>query len=115
VKGRQTEFMIYELLALRASDHPDLRIRDRDEQLSEMTWQASQNFEAGDFSAAERAYRAILEVFPDDSLARFMIAECMERQGADLADAASESSRDQHANLSVVPHGFRRGCPTSGS
>ena len=37
VKGRKTEFMIYELLALRASDHPELRVRDRDKQLTEMT------------------------------------------------------------------------------
>jgi hypothetical protein len=70
--------MIHELLALRASDDPELRVRDRDEQLWQMTLQASQKFEAGDFAAAERAYCAILEVFPDDSLARFMIAECME-------------------------------------
>jgi hypothetical protein len=87
VKGRKAEFMIYELLALRASDDPELRVRDRDEQLCQMTWQASQKFETGDFAAAERAYRAMLEVFPDNSLARFMIAEC-KRQGA----AASESS-----------------------
>jgi class 3 adenylate cyclase len=93
VKGRKTEFMIYELLALRASDDPELRVRDRDKQLTEMTYFASQKFEAGDFAAARLAYRAILEVFPDDSLARFMIAECMEREGADLADATSESSR----------------------
>ena len=33
VKGRKTEFMIYELLALRASDDPELRVRDRDKQL----------------------------------------------------------------------------------
>jgi class 3 adenylate cyclase/ABC-type nitrate/sulfonate/bicarbonate transport system substrate-binding protein len=89
VKGRKTEFMIYELLARRTSDDPDLRVRDRDEQLSAMTWLASQKFEAADFAAAECAYRAILEVFPDDSLAKFMIAECMQKHGADLADAAS--------------------------
>jgi hypothetical protein len=93
VKGGKTEFMIYELLALRTSDDPDLRVRDRDEQLSAMTWLASQKFEAGDFATAECAYRAILEVFTDDSLAKFMIAECMQKQGADLADAASESPR----------------------
>src|SRR6267378_286361 len=55
VKGRKTEFMIYELLALRTSDDPDLRVRDRDEELSAMTWQASQKFEIGNFPAAERA------------------------------------------------------------
>jgi class 3 adenylate cyclase/ABC-type nitrate/sulfonate/bicarbonate transport system substrate-binding protein len=93
VKGRKTKFMIYELLALRASDDPELRVRNRDEQLSAMTWHAAQKFEAGDFPAAERAYRDILKNFPEDSLAMFMIAECMERQGADLADAAPESLR----------------------
>ena len=64
VKGRKTEFMVYELLALRTSDDPDLRVRDRDEELSAMTWQASQKFEIGNFPAAERAYRDILKEFP---------------------------------------------------
>ena len=72
VKGRKTEFMIYELLAIRTSDDPDLRARDQDEKLSAMTWQASQKFEAGDFPAAERAYRDILREFPEDALARLM-------------------------------------------
>jgi class 3 adenylate cyclase/ABC-type nitrate/sulfonate/bicarbonate transport system substrate-binding protein len=80
VKGRKTEFMIYELLAFRTSDDPELRIRDRDEQLSAMTWQASQLFEAGDFAAAERAYRTILDNFPADSVAKFMLRECEERR-----------------------------------
>jgi class 3 adenylate cyclase/ABC-type nitrate/sulfonate/bicarbonate transport system substrate-binding protein len=87
VKGRKTEFMIYELLALRKSDDPDLRIRDRDEQLSVVTWQASQRFEAGDAPAAELAYRDILKEFPEDSLAKSMIAECAAKQQANLADA----------------------------
>jgi hypothetical protein len=76
VKGRMTEFMIYELLALRASDDPELRIRDRDEQLSVMTWKASQLMEAGDSLAAERAYRAIFERFPGDAVAKLMLEEC---------------------------------------
>jgi class 3 adenylate cyclase/ABC-type nitrate/sulfonate/bicarbonate transport system substrate-binding protein len=86
VKGRKTEFMIYELLALRAGDDPDLKVRGRDEALSAMTWQASQKFEARDFLAAERSYRDILKEFPEDSLARFMIAECAARLKAALAD-----------------------------
>ena len=86
VKGRKTKFIIYELLALRTSDDPELRVRDRDEQLSAMTWQASQKFEAGDFPAAERAYRDILKEFPEDSLARFMITECTGKQRSDLAN-----------------------------
>jgi|GEM_PF-249302 len=90
VKGRKTEFMIYELLAFRASDDPELRVRDRDEQLSAMTWQASQQIEAGEFAAAERTYRAILDNFPGDPVARFMLKECGESRAADLPNAASE-------------------------
>jgi class 3 adenylate cyclase len=81
VKGRKTEFMIYELLALHASDDPELSVRDRDEQLCAMTWQASQLFEAGDLAAAERAYRAILEEFPDDPVARFMLEQAGKAAG----------------------------------
>jgi class 3 adenylate cyclase/ABC-type nitrate/sulfonate/bicarbonate transport system substrate-binding protein len=89
VKGRKTEFMIYELLALRASDDPDLRVRDRDEQRSAMTWDASQKFEARDFAEAERAYRAILDKFPGDPVAKFMLKECEGSRAADLPDTTS--------------------------
>jgi len=85
VKGRKTEFMIYELLAIRTSDDPDLKVRDGDEKLGAMTWQASQKFEAGDFQAAERAYRGILKEFPEDAMARFMIAQCAEKRRVNLA------------------------------
>jgi class 3 adenylate cyclase/ABC-type nitrate/sulfonate/bicarbonate transport system substrate-binding protein len=88
VKGRKTEFMIYELLALRTSDDPDLRVRDRDEELGAMIWQASQTFEIGNFPAAERAYRDILKEFPEDSLAKFMMAECAGKRRSDLAVVA---------------------------
>jgi hypothetical protein len=59
------------------------------EKLSAMTLQASQRFEAGDFPAAERAYRDILKEFPEDALARLMMAECSEKRD-DLADVAPE-------------------------
>jgi class 3 adenylate cyclase len=85
VKGRKTEFMIYELLAIRAGDDPDLKVRDRDEQLSAMTWQASQKFETGNFPAAERAYRDNLNEFPEDTLAKFMMAQCAGKRRSDLA------------------------------
>ena len=91
VKGRKTEFMIYELLALRASDDPELRVRHRAEQLSAMTWQASHRFEAGDYAVAERAYRAILDNFPGDPVAKFMLVECEERRATDLPDTALRS------------------------
>jgi hypothetical protein len=89
VKGRKTEFMIYELLALCVSDDPELRIRDQDEKLSAMTWQASQAFEAGDFAAAEYAYRAILRCFPGDTVARFMLEECIKRRGTHICGESS--------------------------
>src|SRR5260370_38888714 len=73
VTGRKTGFMIYELLAFRASDDPELRVRDRDEQLSAMTWQASQQMGAGDFRAAETAYRRIRNNFPRRPVPRFLL------------------------------------------
>ena len=91
MKGRKTEFMIYELLAFCVSDDAELKARDRDEQLSAMTWQASQQFEAGDFAAAERAYRALLDDFPGDAVARFMLRESEECQAAGLAATAAEA------------------------
>jgi hypothetical protein len=96
VKGRKTEFMIYELLAFRASNDEELSIRDRDEQLSAMTWQASQRFEAGDFAAAECAYRAILDSFPDDPVAKFMLEECEESR------ANSRQARSGPAQAAVT-------------
>jgi class 3 adenylate cyclase/ABC-type nitrate/sulfonate/bicarbonate transport system substrate-binding protein len=90
VKGRKTEFMIYELLAIRASDDPELLPRDRDEQLSAMTWKASQLIEAGDRLAAERAYRAILESYPVDLVAKLMLTECGESLSLGLSDPTAE-------------------------
>jgi class 3 adenylate cyclase len=93
VKGRKTEFMIYELLAVRASDDPELGARGRDERLSAMTCQASQHIEADDFATAESAYRAILDNFPGDPVAKYMLTECEKIRGAYLRDIASEESR----------------------
>ena len=86
VKGRQTEFMVYELLGLATSDDPEVRPREMDKLLSEMTWKASQAFEGGNFPTAELAYREILNAFPEDALARFMITECAGAHRSDLAD-----------------------------
>ncbi len=92
VKGRKTEFMIYELLALRGSDDPELRIRERDEQLSAMTWKASQLMESGDFPAAENAYRTILESFPGDPVAKLMLKDCAESPPVVPSNSTSEVS-----------------------
>jgi hypothetical protein len=42
---------------------------------------------------AERAYRVILDNFPRDPLAKFMLNECEESRTADLPDTASEARR----------------------
>ena len=56
-----------------------------------MTWQASHRFEAGDYAVAERANRAILDNFPGDPVAKFMLAECEERRATDLPGTALRS------------------------
>ena len=55
-----------------------------------MTWHASQKFETGELPAAECAYRDILKDFPEDTLARFMLAECTGKQ-PDLANVPRAS------------------------
>ena len=89
VKGRKREFMIYELLALRASNDPELKLRGQDEELCAMTWQASQLFEAGEFAAAQRGYQAILDAFPDDFVARFMLEVCEKPRATTAKPAAA--------------------------
>ena len=84
VKGRRTEFMVYELLGLTTSEDPEVQPREEDNRLSVMTWKASQQFEAGNFPAAELAYRDILKAFPDDPFARFMITECAGMRRSDI-------------------------------
>ena len=54
-----------------------------------MTYHASQQIEAGDFAAAERAYRAILDNFPGDPVAKFMLKECEQSRTSDLINTAS--------------------------
>ena len=108
VKGRKTEFMIYELLALRASDDPELRIRDRDEQLSAMTYDASHQYSRLAILRRQSApYRAILDNFPRDPVARFMLKECEECRAADLPIPPGSARNNRHATLNAVPNGFR--------
>jgi class 3 adenylate cyclase/ABC-type nitrate/sulfonate/bicarbonate transport system substrate-binding protein len=76
VKGRKTEFMVYELRGIRGSDDPELRPLRDDALLCARTAQASHCFEAGDRAAAARRYREILEAFPGDVVATFMLQAC---------------------------------------
>jgi adenylate cyclase len=73
VKGRKHEFMIYELLGIKGSSDPELEIRERDARLNEMTWEAARSYERGDVAEVMRRYQAMLDVFPDDLVAKSML------------------------------------------
>jgi adenylate cyclase len=89
VKGRKQEFMIYELLGITKTDDAELKARPDDWRLNEMTWVASGCFERGDVAGATRHYREILELFPNDPVAKAMLRSLspslpeMPDQGAD--------------------------------
>jgi adenylate cyclase len=81
VKGRKQEFMVYELLGLAESYDLELETRSSDRRLSELTWNASTSFEKRDFDGAARRYRDILGEFPDDPVAKAMLAGIECRKG----------------------------------
>jgi outer membrane protein assembly factor BamD (BamD/ComL family) len=68
--------MVYELLGIAKSDDPELETRPADKKLSEMPWVASKSFDKGDFEKAARRYRDILGEFPNDPVAKTMLAAC---------------------------------------
>jgi adenylate cyclase len=74
VKGRKQAFMVYELLAIAGSDDPELEARPADKRLSDLTWAASGAFEKGDFAEAARRYAEMLKEYPDDAVAKSMLA-----------------------------------------
>lgn len=76
VKGRKHEFMIYELLGIAASDDPELNVPIEMLRLCEMTREASNQFERGEFNGAARRFEDILRAFPDDPVARSLLAMC---------------------------------------
>ena len=76
VKGRKQEFMVYELLGMAGSDDLELETRSSDRRLSELTWSASTFFEKRDFDESARRYWKILGEFPNDTVAKAMLAVC---------------------------------------
>ncbi len=76
VKGREHRFMVYQLLGFIDSDDPELAVRGDDARLAAMTRDASAYFERGDFAEAARRYRKLLDAFPDDPVARSLLAAC---------------------------------------
>jgi len=76
VKGRQHEFMIYELLGIRNSSDPELAAAAGSERLCDMTRTASDYFERREFDQAAVRYEEILRVFPEDPVAKSLLAMC---------------------------------------
>jgi class 3 adenylate cyclase len=76
VKGRKHKFMIYELLGFTDTDDRELAVRGDNAKLAAMTRDASAAFERGDFAEAARRYRKILDTFPDDPVAKSLLAAC---------------------------------------
>jgi Flp pilus assembly protein TadD len=64
------------LLACTETDEPELAVRGDDVRLSAMTREASACFERGDLAEAARRYRKLLDVFPDDPVAKSLLTAC---------------------------------------
>jgi class 3 adenylate cyclase/ABC-type nitrate/sulfonate/bicarbonate transport system substrate-binding protein len=75
VKGREQEFMVYELLGIVGSDDPEIRAEGDAVELIRLTCEASALFEAGRFNEAVASYRKILGRYPGDPVAKAMLAE----------------------------------------
>jgi adenylate cyclase len=82
VKGRKHEFMIYELLGIKNRNDPELQAPEHAVKLCEMTWEASGYFKRGDFCEAASRYEKILQLFPDDPVAKSLLATCSARVSA---------------------------------
>ena len=75
VKGRRADMQVYELLGTRDGD-PDLQASPDAQRLCRMTDHAYEAYEREDWAEAEERYRAIVNDFPDDRLARVMVLRC---------------------------------------
>ena len=73
VKGRSAAFLVYELLGIRDSDDPELRVADRDIERCRLTTTAMASFDAGRFVEARDQYQRLLDAFPDDGVALAML------------------------------------------
>ncbi len=87
VKGRKQEFMVYELLGMTNGRDPELAAGPENRLLNDMTWVASRCYEQRDFAAAARHYQEILRRFPDDSVAKSMLAACVPNLTPEPIDA----------------------------
>lgn len=97
VKGRKSEFMIYELLGIKGSDDPELKASDRAVALCDRTREASICFERGEFDQAARHYENILRNFPDEPVARSLLAMCAAKASTGISPSGpNRTRRPQH-------------------
>jgi len=75
VKGRRADMQVYELLGTRGGD-PALEATPEVQRLCRLTDHAYEAFERSEWQEAEDRYRAIVQEYPDDRLARVMVLRC---------------------------------------
>jgi class 3 adenylate cyclase len=80
VKGRVHAFMVYELLGIEGDDDPEVAVHEADARLGRMTWDAWRHLERGDVAQASRGYRAILDEYPGDPVAKTQFEACQASQ-----------------------------------
>jgi len=74
VKGRQREFMIYELLGLKDTADPELMPRDGDLEKAELAKQVANALVAGDRSAARLLCQGAVARFSNDAVSHALLA-----------------------------------------
>ncbi|MDQ7968445.1 MAG: adenylate/guanylate cyclase domain-containing protein [Oxalicibacterium faecigallinarum] len=86
VKGRKSEFLVYELLGIKDND-AEVAASESDVLLCELTQQAYNAYAAADFESAVVLYEAVLNQFPDDRVALRMLEKsrtaCSQTAGFD--------------------------------
>ena len=103
VKGRQREFMIYELLGLRDTDDPELMPRTGDLELAVFAMKAANAVAAGDRSAARLIHLEAVAQFPNDPVSRACSPPCrlapptrFRRRGDNRSSARALSNGSGH-------------------
>jgi adenylate cyclase len=88
VKGRRADLQVYEVMALKGGD-ASLQASPEQVRLCELSNQAYAEFENEEYAAARERYRAIVQAYPEDSVARVMVLRCDQAlsQGAVLSPA----------------------------
>jgi adenylate cyclase len=87
VKGRRSDLQVYELLGLREGDAALLADADT-VRLCQQSNEAYEAFERGEWEVAEEKYRAIVQAWPEDKLARVMVLRCRQSRGQPAAELA---------------------------